>query len=76
MKRKAVQREIMALKKIDHPHIIKMYGHFEDDVSHYMILELCERGELFTYLKSQGRLKENEIVKHGYQLAKALEYLH
>lgn len=24
MKRKAVQREIMALKKIDHPHIIRM----------------------------------------------------
>lgn len=29
MKRKAVQREIMALKKIDHPHIIKMYDLIE-----------------------------------------------
>jgi len=43
-----------------------MYGHFEDEVSHYMILELCERGELFTYLKSKGRLKEDEITKIGY----------
>jgi serine/threonine protein kinase len=41
-----------------------------------MILELCERGELFTYLKSKGRLKQEEIIKLGYQLAKALEYLH
>ncbi len=53
-----------------------MYGHFEDDVSHYMILELCERGELFTHLKSKGRLQEKEIIRIGYQLAKALEYLH
>ena len=29
MKRKAVQREIMALKKIDHPHIIKMHDLIE-----------------------------------------------
>lgn len=29
MKRKAVQREIMSLKKIDHPHIIKMYDLIE-----------------------------------------------
>ena len=29
MKRKAVQREIMALKKIDHPNIIKMYDLIE-----------------------------------------------
>ena len=43
-----------------------MYGYFEDDVSFYMILELCERGELFTYLKSQGRMKEKEIIKFGY----------
>lgn len=29
MKRKAVQREILALKKIDHPHIIKMHDLIE-----------------------------------------------
>ena len=29
MKRKAVQREIMALKRIDHPHIIRMHGLIE-----------------------------------------------
>ena len=29
MKRKAVQREILALKKIDHPNIIKMHDLIE-----------------------------------------------
>jgi hypothetical protein len=29
MKRKAVQREIMALEKIDHPNIIKMHDLIE-----------------------------------------------
>lgn len=29
MKRKAVQREIMALKKIDHPNIIRMHDLIE-----------------------------------------------
>jgi serine/threonine protein kinase len=29
MKRKACQREILALKKIDHPHIIKMHDLIE-----------------------------------------------
>lgn len=71
-----MKNEIQLHSKLDHPNIIKMYGHFEDDVSHYMILELCEQGELFTYLKSKGCLKDDEIARIGYQLARALEYLH
>ena len=71
-----LKNEIDIHSKLDHPNIIKMYGNFEDDVSHYMILELCEQGELFTYLKSKGCLKDDEITLIGYQLAQALKYLH
>jgi serine/threonine protein kinase len=39
---KRLKNEIKLHSKLDHPNIIKIYGHFEDDVSQYMILELCE----------------------------------
>ena len=53
-----------------------MYGHFEDDVSHYMILELCERGELFTYLRKEQKFNEYRAKLYAAEIICAIDALH
>ena len=43
MKRKAVQREIMALKKIDHPNIIRMHDLIETSKQICIVMD-CIQG--------------------------------
>ena len=35
---------------------------FEDESAVYMVMELCEGGDLYKYMKSKGRLPEDEAV--------------
>lgn len=39
-----------------HPNVVPLLGFFEDDRSVYLVLELCERGDLYRYLKRHGPL--------------------
>ena len=35
---------------LNHSHIVKLYSHFEDDFSIYLIMEYAENGHLYGYL--------------------------
>jgi len=37
---------------LNHPNIIKLYNHFEDDFSMFFVLEFAEKGELYRYMMS------------------------
>ena len=41
------KNEIEILRNLDHPHIIKLFETFEDSRNIYLVMELCEGGELF-----------------------------
>ena len=41
------RREIEILKKMDHPNIIKLYEVYESERSLYLVMELCNGGEIF-----------------------------
>jgi len=51
MKRKAVQREIMALKKIDHPHIIKIHDLIETSKQICIVTDYIQGISLHQYVK-------------------------
>ena len=38
--------------------IVRFYGHFADDDNVYIVLELCEGGNLYRLLKQHGPLRE------------------
>jgi 5'-AMP-activated protein kinase catalytic alpha subunit len=50
-----VAREIHILKTVQHPHIVQLYQIIETRTALLLIMEYCEKGELFDY-----------IVKHTY----------
>ena len=70
------EREISILKKLSHINLIKIYKTVEDSEAYYMVMEYCEKGELFNYITKNIRLDENESAYYFYQLINGLEYLH
>ncbi|KAF9054383.1 kinase-like domain-containing protein [Panaeolus papilionaceus] len=72
----AVEREIVVMKLIDHPNIMKLYDVWETSSSLYLILEYVQGGELFEHLCTHGRLSTKEAVDYFQQLICAVDYCH
>ena len=76
----AFNKEISILSTLDHPNIIKLYETCENDECIYLIMELCNGGELFDYLISkleqQERFTEKEVAHIFKQLMSAVSYCH
>ena len=51
------------MRNLDHPHIIKLFETFEDSNKIYLVMELCEGGELFDKILDSGHLDENQARK-------------
>lgn len=46
------------LAQLDHPNIAKLFETLEDDRFVYLVMELCEGGELFDKIEEEGCLIE------------------
>ena len=72
-----VRQEVTIHSRLDHTSILKLYAFFEDTDFVYLVLELCENGELQRYLKSLGHpLSEDETREVMNQLMDGMLYLH
>ncbi|CAL4091417.1 unnamed protein product [Meganyctiphanes norvegica] len=72
-----VRQEVSIHSKLDHPSILNLYTFFEDHHYVYLILELCDRGELYKHIKSLNRvLTENESRQYLGQVVGGMLYLH
>lgn len=56
--KKMLLNEIKNLKDLDHPNILKIYEHFEDDKSYYIVTEICNGGELLKEINKRGKFSE------------------
>jgi serine/threonine-protein kinase HSL1, negative regulator of Swe1 kinase len=72
----ALEREIVIMKLIDHPNILRLYDVWETSSELYLILEYAEGGELFDYLCDKGPLPRSEALSHFQQIITALHYCH
>ncbi|KAF9901809.1 pkb-activating kinase-like protein [Linnemannia zychae] len=73
---KYVNIEKNTLYKLDHPGVVKLYSTFQDSSSLYYVLELCQNGELLTYIKKLGSFDENCTRFYVAQILTAVEYVH
>ena len=72
-----VRQEVSIHSKLNHPSILKLHAYFEDSDFVYLILELCENGELQRYLKMLGHpLSEEEAREVMTQVMDGMVYLH
>ncbi|KZT27880.1 Pkinase-domain-containing protein, partial [Neolentinus lepideus HHB14362 ss-1] len=72
----AIEREIVIMKLIDHPNILRLYDVWETSNELYLILEYVEGGELFEYLCDKGKLSTLEALDYFQQVIAAVDYCH
>ena len=72
-----VRTEIEILKICQHPYIIKLYDVFENIDYIYIIMEYCQGGDLFSFIRKRNyMLSEDKTVVIMYKLCKAVYYVH
>ncbi|XP_016062096.1 PREDICTED: serine/threonine-protein kinase 33 isoform X2 [Miniopterus natalensis] len=73
---KLLEQEVEILKRVKHEHIIHLEQVFETPKKMYLVMELCEDGELKEMLNKKGHFSENETRWIIQSLASAIAYLH
>ena len=75
---KRVANEVEIHWQLRHPSILELYNYFEDSEYVYMVMELCDNGNLFHYMKNLPDRYLDEDTARGllYQMVQGLLYLH
>lgn len=69
-------REGEALRKLNHPNIVKVLGTVEEDDQHYIIMEYVGGGSLRELLDEQGGLPVHQVLEIALDLSDALTRAH
>jgi len=71
----ALRNEIELHADLDHPHVVRIFEHFDDDDHVHIVMESCEGGDLENALNANG---EDEMVACAVmiQIMRAIKYLH
>ncbi|ESK94919.1 camk camkl gin4 protein kinase [Moniliophthora roreri MCA 2997] len=72
----SLQREIIVMKLIEHPNVMRLYDVWDLPDEIYLILEYVQGGELFDYLCEKGRLPASEALTYFQQIIQAVDYCH
>jgi serine/threonine protein kinase len=80
-----IESEIEILSVLDHPNIIKYYGHTKDNGIYYLRMEYCNGGDVYDFLKSQtserfrnssGGFTNSFLYEFLNQTINGLKYIH
>jgi serine/threonine kinase 33 len=71
-----LEREVLILKRVDHAHIIRLEEVFETSKKMFLVMELCDQGDLKGVLSKKGHLTEDETRIIMKKLASAVAYMH
>ncbi|KAI0261651.1 kinase-like domain-containing protein [Gloeopeniophorella convolvens] len=74
--RLGIDREIIMMKLMNHPNIMRIYDVYEGDKELYLILEYVEGGELFDFLVNSGKLPPLDALAYFKQVIYGLNYAH
>ena len=70
-------REIEIMYKLNHPNIVKLYGHFEDEQYCYFIMQYIPNKDLYEILPENGKKPNIKLITSIMKdLLSAVYYLH
>lgn len=73
-------REINIMTKLDHPNIIKLYEVYQTEMYIYLVMELCQGGELFDRIiantEAEKAFTEKQAAEIFRQMMSAINYCH
>ena len=72
------RREIEIMYRINHPNVVKLYGHFEDNNFCYFIMEYIPKGNAYSLIPKHGRKKQtNQLIASIIKdIVSAVYFLH
>lgn len=71
-----VKDEINILKQANYPFIVRYYSGFQDTSNVYLLLEYIQGGELFSYLRDEGKFDLTRTRLYSGEILLALRFLH
>lgn len=71
-----LRSEIQMLRKLDHPNVVRLYETNEDAEAVFLLMELCQGGDLFGRIADEGHLPERTARVFARQMIDALAYCH
>ena len=71
-----IYKEIYIQLKFNHPNITRLFSFHEDKENIYMILEYSNNGNLFSKIRFQKFLSEDEAFIYFIQVVNAINFLH
>lgn len=72
----SLRSEVEILMSLDHPCIVKLYEWFEEDDFYYLVLEMCDGGELFDRIVERCVYTEETARDLVHRLLEAMVYCH
>ena len=74
---KNIINEIEIMNELNNSNLLKLVTNFEDENNIYIILPLCQNGQLYDLIhKSKKKIKNIFFKKYLYQSIQAINYLH
>lgn len=71
-----ILKEVQIMRNVKHPNIVQLIQFTESEENYYLVLELCDGGELFHRIVKLTYLSE-ALARHVIvQVAQAVRYLH
>mmetsp|Transcript_67680 Transcript_67680/g.195628 ORF Transcript_67680/g.195628 Transcript_67680/m.195628 type:complete len:802 (-) Transcript_67680:84-2489(-) len=72
----SLRSEIRTLRKLDHPNIVRLVETHEDSETVFLLMELCQGGDLFDKIVDEQTVSEPTTRLFARQMMSALSYCH
>lgn len=75
-----LQQEARVMKLLDHPHVVRLFEHFDDEEDMYLVMDVCWGGDLYDFVKmlakDKRRVEEPWAARCFSQTLQAVAYCH
>ena len=71
-----IKSEANILSMIEHPFIVNMLAHFQNDNALFMVIEYIQGGELYSHLRREVRFSDEKSKFYSSEIVLAFAYLH